>query len=135
MSDQPPADPLEKTKMSFAAHLEELRTALFKSLLALAIGTLLGLMFGWSVVDYIQTPLRDSLEIFYRGQAQEQNLQLLEEKQAAGQAVPDDLEAAAKKLADEGLVPDTFYLDPQDLPAALGQAPPAGNFAQRHATS
>ena len=38
MPDPSPADPLDKTKMSFFSHLEELRLALFKSLLALAIG-------------------------------------------------------------------------------------------------
>ena len=94
--------------------------ALFKSLVALTIGTLLGLMLGWSVVDYIQTPLRDSLETFYRGQAQEQNLERLEEKKAAGETVPDDLAATAKKLADGGLVPHSFYGDRHELARAFG---------------
>ena len=120
----PPADPLDKTKMSFPSHLEELRKALFKSLAALTLGTLLGLLFGWSVVDYIQTPLRNSLETFYRGQAQEQNLQRLEQKQADGETVPDDLDTAAKTLADQGLVPHSFYVEPQELARALGQPAP-----------
>lgn len=120
----PPEDPLDNSKMSFAAHLEELRLALFKSLAALLVGTMLGLLFGWSVVDYIQTPIRESLETFYRGQAEEQNLQLLEEKAAAGEAVPDDLVSAAETLADEGLVPDEIYVDPYDLSKLLGQAEP-----------
>lgn len=119
MPTDPPADPLDTSKMSFSEHLEELRSALFKSILALAVGTGLGLMFGWSVVDYIQTPLRDSLETFYRGQAEEQNLARLEEKQAAGETVPEDLDAAAKQMADEGLVPHSFYVDRQELARAL----------------
>jgi len=122
MPSDPPIDPLDKTKMSFSAHLEELRKALFKSLAALTLGTLLGLLFGWSVVDYIQTPLRESLETFYRGQAQEQNFQRLQEKQAAGETVPDDLDTAAETLADQGLVPHSFYVEPQELARALGQA-------------
>lgn len=121
MPTDPPDDPLDKSKMSFAAHLEELRLALFKSLAALLLGTLLGLLFGWSVVDYIQTPIRDSLETFYRGQAEEQNLQLLEEKQAAGEAVPADLTTAAENMADEGLVPEVIYLAPDELDRLLGK--------------
>ena len=120
-----PADPLDRSKMSFSAHLEELRTALFKSLAALAIGTGLGLLLGFSAVDYIQEPLRDSLETFYRGQAEKDNLTRLEEKQEAGDSVPDDLPAAAEQMADEGLVPDFLLVDPQDLARILGQAPPA----------
>jgi len=128
-STPPPADPLDKSKMSFSAHLEELRGALFKSILALIAGTLIGLLFGWWVVDYIQTPLRNSLETFYRRQAQVENLTRLEHKQAAGEAVPDNLEAAAQQLADEGMVPDEIFLDPRDLAGLLGQAPPAEGFA------
>ncbi|MBD14447.1 MAG: twin-arginine translocase subunit TatC [Planctomycetaceae bacterium] len=117
-------DWLSKTKMSFSEHLEELRTALFKSLIALVVGTLLGLLFGRSVVDYIQTPLRDSLESFYRGQAHEQNLQRLEEKKQAGEPVPEDPAQAAEKLADEGLVPLSFYVNRYELAQALGQPLP-----------
>ncbi len=123
--EKAPADPLDRSKMSFSAHLEELRTALFKSLAALAIGTGLGLLLGFSAVDYIQEPLRDSLETFYRGQAEEDNLTRLEEKQEAGDEVPDDLPAAAEQMADEGLVPDFLLVDPLDLARILGQAPPA----------
>ncbi len=112
--------------MSFAAHLEELRLALFKSIAALLLGTLIGLLFGWSVVDYIQTPIRNSLETFYRGQAEEQNLALLQAKQAAGEAVPDDLTAAAEVMADEGLVPEVLLVDPRELAQLLGQAEPEG---------
>ncbi len=124
-ADKPPADPLDRSKMSFSAHLEELRTAIFKSLAALAIGTGLGLLLGFSAVDYIQEPLRDSLETFYRGQAEKDNLTRLQEKQQAGEKVPDDLAATAEQMADEGLVPDFLLVDPQDLARILGQTPPA----------
>jgi len=119
-----PADPLDRSKMSFSAHLEELRVAIFKSLAALAIGTGLGLLLGFSAVDYIQEPLRDSLESFYRSQAEKDNLVRLEEKQAAGETVPDDLAATAKRMADEGLVPDFLLVDPLDLARILDQASP-----------
>ncbi len=128
-SDTAPADPLDRSKMSFPAHLEELRVAIFKSLAALAFGTGLGLLLGWSAVDYIQTPIRNSLETFYRNQAEQENLERLEQKKQAGETVPDDLAAAAEQLADEGLVPDFLYIDPQDLARILGHDPPAKDFA------
>ena len=124
-----PLDPrdeelLEKTKMSFSAHLEELRVALFKSILALLLGTLVGLMLGWSVVDYIQTPLRDALETYYRGQASRMNLERLEEMADEGLNVPDDLAAAAAAQADAGLVPKDYFIDPQEWARALGKEVP-----------
>ena len=64
MPDPQDAQQLEHSKMTFAEHLEELRRALFKSLSALLVGTLVGFTVGWSVVDYIQTPLREALETF-----------------------------------------------------------------------
>jgi len=120
-------DWLSKTKMSFSEHLEELRRALFKSLVTLAIGTLLGLFLGRSVVDYIQNPLRDSLESFYRGQALEKNLARLKEQKTAGEAVPDDLAGTAEKRTKEGLVPLSYYIERRDLAKLLGQALPAAD--------
>jgi sec-independent protein translocase protein TatC len=105
-----------------------LRRALFKALAALAFGTLVGLMFGWNVVDYIQTPIRDSLKTFYRDQAQVDLLFRLQQRQADGEDVPDDLPAAAAAMADDGLVPEEIFLDRKELAVALQQDPPAGNF-------
>jgi len=124
MSDPPDLEQIEQSKMSFAEHLEELRGALFKSLLALLIGTLVGLTVGRAVVDYIQTPLRDALETFFREQAQHEQFERLEEMRAAGEPVPDDLEEAAQQLADENLVPRDIYVPRADLLRALGKAPP-----------
>ena len=120
MPDPQQDDPLEQTKMSFAEHLEELRRALFKSLAALLLGTLVGLLFGQQLVDYIQVPLRDALESFYRGQAEQKILERLEERSSHGAAVPDDLQAAAEELADAGFVPYDIYVEREELIKKLG---------------
>jgi len=124
--DEPSHDEhlLEKTKMSFSEHLEELRRALFKSIAALLVGALFGLIIGGSVVDHIQTPLREALEKFYRGQASDKNLARLQEMEQEGLAVPEDLEATAKAQAAEGLVPKIFLVDPNEWARALGQEVP-----------
>ncbi len=116
---------LEKTKMSFSEHLEELRTALFKSLAAWMIGTLVGLGIGWHVVDYVQTPLRRALDNFYRDQAETELITRLEAQQAAGEAVPEDIAAAAEEIAGAGLVPEDLYVDRQELSKSLGIEIPA----------
>jgi len=126
---------LEKSKMSFSQHLEELRAAFLKSLAALIIGTLLGLMFGWSVVDYIQEPLRDALEKFYRNQAQQAQLERLQERRAAGEPVPQDLAATAEKLADDGLVPHELFVERQEFSQLLGIEVPAVEGAEGFPTS
>ncbi len=112
---------LEHSKMSFADHLEELRTALWKSILALAVGSIVGFSVGGSVVDYIQTPLRQQLELHFGRLAVQTQVDRLEEMQAAGMTVPEDLEAAAQKIVDDGLVPKDIYLDRAELQRALGE--------------
>lgn len=115
---------LEKTKMSFSEHLDELRRALIKSFGVLVIGFLIGLMMGWSVIRFIQTPLRDALEKYYQNHAEVSQLHRLKEMRDAGLPVPDDLEAAAKKMADERLVPREFYVDATELRRALDDRSP-----------
>jgi sec-independent protein translocase protein TatC len=115
---------LDSTKMSFGEHLEELRSALLKSVLVLAVGVAIGLAVGNSVVDYVQTPLRASLEKFYLRQAVRKQLLKLETMKAAGEPVPANLQAAAEAMAAEGLEPYDFYLAPRELAAALRDSLP-----------
>lgn len=117
---------LERTKMSFSEHLEELRSALFKSIAAWLVGTAFGLMIGWQVVDFVQEPLREALDAYYRGQAEEAQLARIKEIGSAGEHIPDDPAAAAAELADEGLVPEDLYVDPAELSQALKIAIPGG---------
>jgi sec-independent protein translocase protein TatC len=112
---------LEASKMSFGEHLEELRRALFKSIIALAVGTAIGLLIGWDIVDYIQGPMRKSLTEFYQKKDIAKQLDYLETQKAAGLPVPEDLEAAAKEMAKQALVPHEYYIDPADLARALGE--------------
>ena len=130
-----PADDarLENTKMSFGAHLEELRNALIKSLAVTVVGFLIGLTMGWAVVRFIQTPLRSALETYYRDHAEVALLKRLEGMRRDGLPVPEDLDATAAQMADDGLVPLNYYIDPNELRRALGSpatapgraAPPA----------
>jgi len=114
----------ESTKMTFGEHLDELRAALIKSVLALAIGFLVALMFAGSVVEYVQTPLKAALADYYRDLAQKEYRQILEQRRLEGAPVPADLDAAAELMASEGLVPEEHYVDPRETLDALARAFP-----------
>jgi sec-independent protein translocase protein TatC len=110
---------LERTKMSFGEHLEELRRALFKSLIAITIGFVVGLCVSMPLVAYIQGPLQEALKEHYLREAKAEQLRWLQEMKAAGHDVPADLETAAEQMAAEGLAPHDWYVSPQDLSNAL----------------
>ena len=58
-------DLFAESSMSFGDHLEELRICLWRAILCLFGGFVIGLFFGGNVVKYIQTPLNASLETYY----------------------------------------------------------------------
>ena len=61
-------DLFEQSSMSFGDHLEELRRALVKACLWLALGTAIGLVFSDRVVKFISEPFRAELKKFYLSQ-------------------------------------------------------------------
>jgi sec-independent protein translocase protein TatC len=66
MANKHPDDDLfAKSTMSIGEHLEELRGALFRSVIGLVIGMCIGLFFANWVVEWIQTPLTGSLTRYY----------------------------------------------------------------------
>jgi sec-independent protein translocase protein TatC len=115
---------LEQSKMSFGEHLEELRRTLFKSILAILIGFLLGLWLGNDIVSYIQKPLVASLEDFYLRQAVRKQQTRLDELKAHGMPAPASYNMTAEQLAKIGVMPTEYYIVPQDLAALLRHASP-----------
>jgi sec-independent protein translocase protein TatC len=105
--------------MTFGEHLDELRRSLIKSLLALTVGFLIGLLFAGKLIDYVQEPLREALKDYYTDLQEKEFRQELEQQRAAGIAVPQDLDAAAARYAERGLITDERYIDPYELLAAL----------------
>lgn len=57
-----PDDLFEKSKMTFGEHLDELRTALVKSLIAIAIGFVVGLYFAPAFVRFVSEPLKRAVD-------------------------------------------------------------------------
>ena len=115
---------LEQTKMSFGEHLEELRRALFKSLVALAGGVVVGLCIGMPLVSYIQEPLARALLVYRQHRAEAKELAWLEAQQAAGRPVPADLEKAALERVKRGGTPHEYLIATDDLAGSLEAAYP-----------
>lgn len=115
---------LEQSKMSFGSHLEELRKTLFKSIAALFIGFLLGMLFANDIVAYVQTPVRDSLERFYMRQTVRQQEDRVAELKAQGREASVDDIITYDDMAREGLIVTDYLISPQELQRLLEQQYP-----------
>jgi sec-independent protein translocase protein TatC len=104
-------DLFESSKMTFGEHLDELRRALLKAVTALVIGVLIGLIFGQSLVAYIQTPLQKALRDHYGDVELRHYRAYLERRKADGKPAPDDIDAAVAHYAKMGLFSEERYFD------------------------
>jgi len=64
-------DLFEDSRMSFGAHLEELRWVLLKSMIALAIGCCFGFYFAEEVVNLLNVPLEKAINNYHLADAKE----------------------------------------------------------------
>jgi sec-independent protein translocase protein TatC len=72
MSKFPNDDLFEGSKMTFGEHLDELRGALWKAVVGLAVGVGIGLFIGHEVVKFIQSPLTEAMEEYLLERAVDQ---------------------------------------------------------------
>lgn len=117
-------DLFKDTTMTFGEHLEELRTCLFKAVVGLVIGFLVGLAAAKPVVRVIERPLKQALRAYYQKQSQENLTGALDELRRLDYPVPEDSEElqdfyAAMKLPDgtelEDLRFEKVYVNPGEL--------------------
>jgi sec-independent protein translocase protein TatC len=116
MAKLPNDDLFEGTKMSFGQHLEELRVALFKAMIGVVAGFLLGLLVAHYVVEFIQTPLKRSLTKYYVTKATERL-----KKEYENNEVPVDI---TRLIETEGVVPENLIAEPAQIVDALRAADP-----------
>jgi sec-independent protein translocase protein TatC len=116
-------DLFRHTSMTFGEHLEELRSSLFKAVIALAIGFCIGLFFAGYIVQWIETPLKNALGVFYQDEAVEY----------VNKRVPEALrnnDAVKRLIYDEQLLPEERYLSARELVSELEEKYP-GRFADK----
>lgn len=108
-------DFFKDSSMSFGDHLEELRTCLIKSVIGLAVGFLIGLYFGGTVVQIIQSPLRGALQKHYQKRLDKDIHAHLDNFYERGYGL--DVALMPQK---EGLLGERVRVNPVELARVLG---------------
>ena len=110
------------TTMTFGEHLEELRSSLFKAVVALVLGFVIGLFIGDWVVRRIQDPLVAALQTFYKDRSVLRLKNALAERKLTGQAIPPalrDPKNIDKLVVEDGLLPEEVYAFPGEIVSEL----------------
>lgn len=110
----------KESTMTFGEHLEELRICLWKALVGLMIGFVLGLFVSPQVVKGIQVPLEKALKQFYK----EKSLKAVEDnmEEFKGRGYPEDI---LEQIDKDGLLPEQVLVNPLEFRKQLGFDPPA----------
>ncbi|MCU0960997.1 MAG: twin-arginine translocase subunit TatC [Pirellulaceae bacterium] len=120
MSKTREEDLFEGTTMTFGEHLDELRLALFRSVIGLVVGFLIGLLIAKFVVQWITVPLTRALAVHYEILSEERLVALY------GANVSEDLK---EFMSRERLLFEDIYLEREVLQrlaaGATGEAPAA----------
>lgn len=103
--------------MSFGEHLEELRQALVKSLMGLALGVVVGFYFAEHVIDFVETPLLKALDQYYT----ERTIRTVQERYGEGMSA-EDLKLLEDSIASDGRVFEDVYFEREELARLFGLA-------------
>jgi sec-independent protein translocase protein TatC len=119
MARKPNDDLFEGSTMTFGEHLEELRVCLFRGVVGLGIGCVVGFFIANAVVNFFQSPLERAMIRYYL-------------KKVIGDN-PDMAVEEARLALDQGLVREKILIEAGQASAALRQAYPE-SFPQLHLT-
>ncbi len=116
MPRNPNEDLFESSTMTFGEHLDELRVVLFRSVVGLVIGFIVGLAVAKYVVRWTTTPLKAALDEHYELLAEEQLTRIY------GKDVPDEVKEFMKR---ERLLFEDVYLEQSELERIASDSPNA----------
>ena len=108
-------DLFKNSTMTFGEHLEELRSCLFKAIIGLVLGFIVGLFVGKPTVAIIKYPLVSALEDYVQAQSARKVQAKVDELQAAGKPIPGNPEEFARMIEQEHLLAEEIYVDPRQL--------------------
>jgi sec-independent protein translocase protein TatC len=124
MTPKPNADLFQDTTMTFGEHLDELRGALFKALLGLMLGCIVGFFLGDYMVKLILRPLEGALESYYSNSSIEEYKKWSAKREEAGLPSPYSIDQLNKLVYEDQMLFEIMYIDPrQALDEALRAQP------------
>jgi len=94
-------DLFEGTTMTFGEHLEELRVCLFRSVIGIALGCVVGFLIANSVVNFFQSPLTRAMERYYIDKAITD----------FGAQIGEVTVEIRRMILDEHLIPDSIQIE------------------------
>ncbi len=110
MAKSPDDNLFSSSTMTFGEHIEELRGSLFRALIGIVVGFLIGLTFATYVVEWIKSPLSKALQAYHLESA----MMKLDEKYQNDP--PPEMLALIEEVR---LVPEPIFIDPFDLLSKL----------------
>jgi sec-independent protein translocase protein TatC len=113
-----------ESTMTFGEHLDELRKCLWRAFLGLVVGFLVGLYFGETAVNWIQTPLTDALTKYYREESKDKLHKAAQETAADEEQLKQLDQQATERLEHQQLLAEEIYLDPAEFAKELKKAYP-----------
>lgn len=102
-------DLFEGTTMTFGEHLEELRVCLFRSVIGVALGCVVGFMIANGVVRFFQSPLEQAMERYYIDKA------LTDFGAQIGEVTVE----VRRMILEEGLIPDSIQIEAGEVTHTL----------------
>jgi sec-independent protein translocase protein TatC len=119
MAKKLPTDDLfEKSTMTFGEHLEELRVCLFRGVVGIALGCLIGFFIANWVVRFFQGPLEDAMERYYIRKALSDYTTLYRaQNNISIREVPVEVQ---RQIIDEGLIPEPVQIETGHIAEVLG---------------
>ncbi len=108
-------DLFRESTMTFGEHLEELRKCLFRAIVGLAIGFVIGLFLGNHVVKLIQNPLEKALTKHYVNLSQKEVANRLKGMTSEGLQTAYSAEGAAEFIASQQMLVDEYLISPRDV--------------------
>ncbi|UUO08178.1 twin-arginine translocase subunit TatC [Blastopirellula sp. J2-11] len=108
-------DLFEGSAMTFGEHLEELRSALFKSILWLAIGLAIGLLLANQAIHAIEKPVKDAL-VKYNQLRTLQRLKDQLKEQTGNETISQEKETELLQIAKANQwSPEILYVEPAEV--------------------
>jgi sec-independent protein translocase protein TatC len=106
---KPHDDLFEGTTMTFGEHLEELRVCLFRSVIGIALGCVVGFIIANNVVNFFQSPLERAMERYYVDKA------ITDYGAQIGEVTVE----IRRMIIDEHIIPDSIQIEAGEIARSL----------------